>query len=78
MSNKMNHEARQNFIHVEAKKLRESLNIEMDTPTSFFIVKEIIDNYDLQKSETLLICNHEWKVTNHGYTRDCLICGEKR
>ena len=23
-------------------------------------------------------CNHKWKITNSGYTRDCKICGEKQ
>ena len=34
------------FMDEEAKKLREKLNIEMNTPESFFIVKEILDRYD--------------------------------
>ena len=79
----MLHEARQTFIHVEAKKLRESLNIEMDTPTSFYIVKEILDSYDNaskfnQPTVMKSGCNHKWKITNSGYTRDCKICGEKQ
>jgi len=36
MNNKMNHEARQNFIHVEARKLREKINIKLNTADSFF------------------------------------------
>lgn len=79
----MLHEARQTFIHVEAKKLRESLKIEMDTPTSFFIIKEILDRYDNSSkfNQPTFIksgCNHKWKITNSGYTRDCKKCGEKQ
>lgn len=45
----MKQTARQNFIHEEAKKIREKLNIEMNTPDSFFMVKEILDRYDNQR-----------------------------
>jgi hypothetical protein len=73
----MKHEARQTFIHEEAKKLREKLG-KVSTTISFFIVKEILDRYDNCKINHIKTCEHDWKITNSGYTRDCRKCGEKQ
>lgn len=71
----MTHEARQTFIHVEAKKLREKLTQEMDTPTSFFIVKEVLDNYDKNvKYSQETRCKHDWFGINQIMSQ-CRNCG---
>lgn len=80
----MLHEARQTFIHEEAKKLRAKLKIEMNTPESFLIVKEILDRYDNAHSKlhqpTVIsaVCDcSKFHDRNEILENKCISCGEK-
>jgi hypothetical protein len=48
----MIHEARQNFIHDQAKKLKDKLGVDLKTPEMFNIIKGIITDYDAAKEKT--------------------------
>ncbi len=50
----MIHEMRQNFIHSEAKCLVEKLGLDMSTPDSFALVKNILDKYDAANEKQLV------------------------
>jgi hypothetical protein len=79
----MLHETRQSFIHEEAKKLKESLKTEMNTPDSFFIIKDVLDRYDnvskFNQPDVSGMCEHPFSSVMskcNGEINHCLKCGK--